>query len=87
MASLELYGFEELADAYLRILDIPWPVMEQSLDEMAETGLRAIKSQGEAMGVRDPEGRACGVIGVTKAIRRAIGKTFGDEIDVVITAR
>ena len=55
MASLELYGFEELAEAYLRIIDIPWPVMEKSLDEMAEAGLQAIKAQGESMNVRDPE--------------------------------
>lgn len=55
MATLELEGFDELAAAYLRIMEIPWPVMEKSLDEMAEAGLQAIKSQGEAMGVRDPE--------------------------------
>ena len=48
MASLELYGFEELAEAYLRIQEIPWPVMEESLDEMAEAGLQAIKAQGES---------------------------------------
>lgn len=55
MASLELYGFEELAEAYLRIQEIPWPVMEESLDKMAAAGLDAIKSQGESMNVRDPE--------------------------------
>lgn len=55
MATLELTGFDELAKAYLRIIEIPWPVLEKSLDEMAEAGLQAIKSQGETMGVRDPE--------------------------------
>ena len=55
MASLEISGFEELAEAYLRIVNIPWEVMEKSLDEMAEEGLQAIKSSGEKMNVRDPE--------------------------------
>lgn len=36
------------------------------------------------MGVKDEEGRVCYVIGVTRKIRREIGKTFGDEIDAVI---
>lgn len=39
------------------------------------------------MGVRDPEGRVCYVIGVTKAIRKAIGKSFGDPVDVIIAQR
>lgn len=37
------------------------------------------------MGVRDACGDIRYIIGVTKAIRKAIGKTFGDMIDVVIT--
>ena len=39
------------------------------------------------MGVRDAYGDIRYIIGVTKAIRKAIGKTFGDIIDVVITER
>lgn len=35
------------------------------------------------MGVRDAEGNVCYVIGVTKSIRGRIGKTFGDEVEVV----
>lgn len=34
------------------------------------------------MGVKDEAGNVCYVIGVTKAIRRQIGKTFGDEVEV-----
>ena len=55
MASLELFGFDELADAYLRIREIPWPVMEKALDEMADTGLRKIRDKGREMDVYDPE--------------------------------
>ena len=36
------------------------------------------------MGVKDAEGRICYIIGITKAIRQKIGKTFGDTIDVTI---
>lgn len=38
------------------------------------------------MGVKDAQGNICYVIGVTKAIRRKIGKGFGEEIDVTIVA-
>ena len=34
------------------------------------------------MGVKDEEGRICFVIGITKAIRLRIGKTFGDTVEV-----
>ena len=36
------------------------------------------------MGVKDAEGNICYIIGITKAIRQKIGKTFGDTIDVTI---
>lgn len=36
------------------------------------------------MGVKDADGNVCYIIGVTRAIRRAIHKTFGDAVDVVI---
>ena len=39
------------------------------------------------MGVKDAEGKICYIIGMTKAIRKRIGKTFGDEVDVVITLK
>lgn len=36
------------------------------------------------MGVKDAEGNICYIIGITKAIRQKIGKTFGDTVDVTI---
>lgn len=36
------------------------------------------------MGVKDEAGNICYIIGVTRAIRRVIHKTFGDAVDVVI---
>lgn len=36
------------------------------------------------MGVKDAEGNICYIIGITKAIRQKIGKTFGDTVYVTI---
>lgn len=36
------------------------------------------------MGVTDAAGNICYIIGVTKAVRTAIGKTFGDTVEVVL---
>ena len=36
------------------------------------------------MGVKDADGNICYIIGVTKAIRKKIDKTFGDSIDVTL---
>lgn len=38
------------------------------------------------MGVRDANGNICYVIGITKAIRQRIGKTFGDTVAVTLRA-
>lgn len=37
------------------------------------------------MGVKDAEGNICYIIGITKAIRQKIGKTFGDTVYVTIS--
>ncbi|MBP3763731.1 MAG: DUF1905 domain-containing protein [Bacteroidales bacterium] len=37
------------------------------------------------MGVKDAEGNICYILGIPKAVRTAIGKTFGDEVEVGIT--
>ena len=55
MASLEVYGFEDLQDALNRIGSIPFDVMEDALDGMSEIAADKIRAQGESMGVRDPE--------------------------------
>lgn len=34
------------------------------------------------MGLKDAEGNICYILGVTKSIRKQIGKTFGEEIEV-----
>ena len=39
------------------------------------------------MGVKDADGMVCYIIGITKAIRKAIGKTFGDTVAVTIRER
>ena len=39
------------------------------------------------MGVKNPDGSVCYIIGVTKAIRAALGKHDGDTIRVVIEPR
>lgn len=39
------------------------------------------------MGVKDADGKVCYVIGMTKAIRKKIGKSFGDPVAVTICER
>lgn len=39
------------------------------------------------MGIKNPDGSVCYIIGVTKAIRAALGKRDGDTIRVVIELR
>ena len=39
------------------------------------------------MGVKNPDGSVCWVIGVTKAIRAAIGKHDGDSVRVCVEPR
>lgn len=36
------------------------------------------------MGVKDAAGNICYIIGITKAIRQQIGKSFGDTVDVTL---
>ena len=55
MATLELTGFDDLADAFQRISEIPFDVTAEALDAMAAGAADAIRSTGESMGVRDPE--------------------------------
>ena len=39
------------------------------------------------MGVKNPDGSICYVIGVRKAIRKALGKGEGDTLHIIITIR
>ena len=36
------------------------------------------------MGVKDAAGNICYIIGITKAIRQQIGKSFGDTVEVTL---
>lgn len=38
------------------------------------------------MGVKDSNGNVCYIIGIPKAIHHRIGKTFGDSVNVTMTA-
>ena len=38
------------------------------------------------MGVKDAAGNICYIIGITKAIRHKIGKSFGDTVEVTLRA-
>lgn len=38
------------------------------------------------MSVKDADGRICYIIGITKAIRHKIGKSFGDTVEVTLRA-
>jgi len=55
MATLEVEGFEDLEDALQRISEIPFPILGEALDAMAETAAAKIREEGMSMGVRDPE--------------------------------
>lgn len=39
------------------------------------------------MGVKDADGNVCYILGITKAIRQKIGKTFGDSVVVTLIPR
>lgn len=39
------------------------------------------------MGVKDCNGNICYIIGITKAIRQQIGKSFGDMVNVTLKER
>jgi hypothetical protein len=39
------------------------------------------------MGVKDAAGHICYIIGITKAIRQQIGKSFGDTIEVTLICK
>lgn len=55
MATLEIYGMDDLDAAFNRIGNIPEAVTTRALNEMADIAAAAIRRSGEAMGVRDPE--------------------------------
>ena len=55
MASFEFFGIDDLNDALHRLGQPPNEVKAKALTAMAKVAAGKIKSQGEALGVRDPE--------------------------------
>lgn len=58
MASFEFSGFDDLDAALHRLGQPPDEVKSKALTAMAKVAAGKIKSQGEALGVRDPESSA-----------------------------
>lgn len=74
MATLEVYGFEDLQDALAKLANIPFDVIENALGSMADVAEPKIKAQGEAMGVRDPESD----VHILDKIKRGKAKKMSD---------
>lgn len=55
MPGVILEGFDDLQDAFKAIGSIPATVSRQAVKAMGEAAKNAVKSQGEAMGVRSSE--------------------------------
>lgn len=55
MATVQVEGFAELASMFDQLGEIPFEVLSEALESMAEAGERAVRATGSAMGVRDPE--------------------------------
>lgn len=57
MATVELEGFAELDRMFQQLGNLPFDVIAEALEEMAEPAERAVRESGLSMGVRDPESR------------------------------
>lgn len=55
MSQVVLDGFDELQSAFKSISEIPNSVLKTAVSAMGEVACKCVKSEGEAMGVRDPE--------------------------------
>lgn len=54
MPRLEISGFKELVEAFSRLEKVPDEVVIKAVQAMGDIAADAVKQQGEAMGVRDP---------------------------------
>lgn len=54
MPRLEISGFEELVEAFSRLEKVPDEVVIKVVQAMGDIAADAVKQQGEAVGVRDP---------------------------------
>ena len=57
MATVELEGFAELDQMFQQLGNLPFDVIAEALEEMAEPAEKAVRESGLSMGVRDPESR------------------------------
>lgn len=55
MATLDVYGFDDLDSVFRDIADIPWEVTKDALQQMGAVMVEKVKREGESMGIRDPE--------------------------------
>ena len=55
MATITVEGFDELGRMFDKLGEIPFDVLSEALEGMAEEAERAVKSTGESYGIRDPE--------------------------------
>lgn len=55
MATVSIYGFDELSEALKHLQDVPWAVTSAALDAMGNAGEAAVASAGASMGVFDLE--------------------------------
>lgn len=55
MASVSFEGLADLDKMFRELGDVPLEVLSEALQGMQAAGIQAIRTTGEAMGVRDPE--------------------------------
>ena len=84
-ATIERSG--EMDAAYVRVpVDIRAVYGKGRLKVMATFDGEPYSGSVVNMGVKDADGNTCYVIGITKAIRKKIGKSFGDSVYVSLVA-
>lgn len=55
MATISLEGFDELSEMFRELAPIPDDVLTEALNDMAKVAEAAVRAQGQALGVRDPQ--------------------------------
>ena len=84
-ATIERSG--EMDAAYVRVpVDIRAVYGKGRLKVMATFDGEPYSGSVVNMGVKDADGNICYIIGITKAIRKKIGKSFGDTVEVSLVA-
>ena len=81
----------ELSDNGGAYVEFPWDIRKElgkgRLKVRAEFDGAPYEGSVVNMGIKNPDGSVCYIIGVTKTIRAAIGKRDGDTVHVVIEER